>query len=153
MGKCGGWEDIPSQHENSGKPPKRKFGMGDKGYPPRPQSHCILHRIAFMLIATIHSYPKLSAILDLFDACTLYFWLMYVSTYLSTNAWNFCLIIELSIIGILNYWAIITGTRGKRAAPTTVIEKSIIEQKFQSLVGEEKNAMHLHNIRMSVMVF
>ena len=43
-----------------------------------------------------------------------------------TNAWNFCLIIELLIIGILNYWAIIGATRGKRAAPTTIIESSII---------------------------
>ena len=43
---------------------------------------------------------------------------------------NFCLINELSIIGILNYWAIIAATRGKRAAPTTIIESSIIEQKF-----------------------
>ena len=46
--------------------------------------------------------------------------------YLSlTYARNFCLIIELSIVGILNYWARIAATRGK---PTT-----IIEQKFQAL--------------------
>ena len=38
------------------------------------------------------------------------------------------------MIGILNDWAIIAATRGKRAAPTTIIESSIIDQKFQAIV-------------------
>ena len=54
-----------------------------------------------------------------------------------TYGWNFCLIIEFSIIGISNYWAIIAATHGKRAAPTTIIESSIIKQKFQALLLEK----------------
>ena len=37
-------------------------------------------------------------------------------------------VIELLIIGILNDWPIISATRGKHAASSTIIESSIIEK-------------------------
>ena len=58
--------------------------------------------------------------------------LRYCQQDIGINAWNFCSIIEFSFIGTHNYWAIIAATHRKRAAPTTIIESSFIEQKFQA---------------------
>ena len=45
------------------------------------------------------------------------------------------------MIGILNYWAIIGATRGKRAAPNTIIEISIIEQ-IPGIKLQKQNSKH-----------